>query len=114
MRHPSVACRPLATARAGERSRSQPYSTRRRAFDESSLENLVQHANEPARLQVVFHEPLAEVADTQLSDFGREDNIVLVDVDGPNHTREDHNLVIAVDFDLADTFDDHVAVGQHI
>src|SRR5690349_20217149 len=73
-------------------------------------EDLVQHFDQPARLQVVLDETLAEVADLHLSDRGRRHHVAGTDIGRAHDAAQHDELAIAVDIHLADTFEHQVAV----
>src|SRR5436190_11269381 len=77
-------------------------------------EHLVEQPDEEPGREIVFHQAASEIADAQLPHRRGEDDVARIDVARAHHAGQDHDLPVAVDLDLANPFDDEVAVGQHL
>src|SRR5262245_48425266 len=77
-------------------------------------EHLVENAHEPARLQVVLHEPATKVANAQLTDLCRQDFIGRTDVEWPDNAAQHDDLTIAVDLDFSNALDNQITVREHV
>src|SRR4029079_4665336 len=80
----------------------------------SMSEHLVENANEPARLQVVLHEPATEVANAQLTDLCRKDFVGRADVEWPDDAAQHDDLTIAVDLDFSNALDNQIASREYV
>src|SRR5262245_31661345 len=76
--------------------------------------HLVENANQPSGGQVVLHETASEVANAHLANRGRGHDVAGIDVRRAHHATQHDDLSIAVDLDLANTFEDQIAIGQHL
>src|SRR3954453_13810942 len=74
--------------------------------------NLIEHADQPPRIEVVFHQAAAEVLDAKLTDRRRRHDVPRREVRDADDTRQHDDLHVAVDVDFAYAFDHQIAVGQ--
>ena len=104
----AIATPSAATATA---TATQTEAGREAAHDQNIL---LSTRIEPAGLEVVLHQAAAEVADPQLADRRRQDDVLVADVARPGDAGQHHHLAVAVDVDLARAFEHEVAVRQHL